>query len=374
MTISPDNFTLEERITLKLRRLYEQYGFMQYRMSRFEEYRLYLENKTFLGSEQVITFTDLDGRLLALRPDVTLSIVKNADEKQGVQRLYYIENVYRVSKESHTFREIGQMGLELLGKVDDYARTQVVDLALESLDALGQAYVLDVSHMGFVVGMLDDMDISKEQQSQILDYISQKNLPALRSFGKAQGLCERDSELICTLPELYGEFLPTLERAKKMANGETAKRALAELETIYTASTHPEKQTHLRLDFSVINHIDYYNGVIFHGFVRGLARHALSGGQYDCLMERLGKKGGAMGFALYLDEIYRLPDQNPKGEADILLIYTADVSPADISAHVQGWISKGKTVQAYPEGTPRKMSGKKTMLLDSTGIREVGSC
>ena len=84
----------QERISLQLRLLYEQAGFQQYRMGRFEEYGLYQENRRFLSSEQVITFTDLDGRLLALKPDVTLSIAKNARiEPEGCGRVYYSENV-----------------------------------------------------------------------------------------------------------------------------------------------------------------------------------------------------------------------------------------------------------------------------------------
>ena len=73
----------QERVSLQLRLLYEQAGFRQYHMGRFEEYGLYRENSRFLSSEQVITFTDLDGRLLALKPDVTLSIAKNAQVEEG---------------------------------------------------------------------------------------------------------------------------------------------------------------------------------------------------------------------------------------------------------------------------------------------------
>ncbi len=112
----------QERVSLQLRLLYEQEGFRKYHMGRFEEYGLYQENRRFLSSEQVITFTDLDGRLLALKPDVTLSIAKNAQVGPGgCGRYYYQENVYRPSQESHTFREISQMGLECIGAVDDAA-------------------------------------------------------------------------------------------------------------------------------------------------------------------------------------------------------------------------------------------------------------
>ena len=128
----------QERVSLQLRLLYEQAGFRQYHMGRFEEYGLYRENSRFLSSEQVITFTDLDGRLLALKPDVTLSIAKNAQvEEGGCGHFYYLENVYRPSQESHTFREISQMGLECIGAVDDAVTAQAVSLAIQSLAITG---------------------------------------------------------------------------------------------------------------------------------------------------------------------------------------------------------------------------------------------
>ena len=146
----------EERVSLQLRLLYEKAGFHQYHMGHFEEYGLYQQNRRFLSSEQVLTFTDLDGRLLALKPDVTLSIAKNAQvETNGCGRFYYLENVYRPSKESHTFQEISQMGLVCIGTVDDAVTAQAVSLALQSLAMTGRDAVLTISHMGFITGLFD---------------------------------------------------------------------------------------------------------------------------------------------------------------------------------------------------------------------------
>ncbi|MBO5926630.1 MAG: hypothetical protein J6Q38_03630, partial [Clostridia bacterium] len=61
----------EEYISLTLRSLYSGMGYQKYRMSKFEEYDLYVKNKDFLVSDSVITFTDTNGKLLALKPDVT---------------------------------------------------------------------------------------------------------------------------------------------------------------------------------------------------------------------------------------------------------------------------------------------------------------
>jgi len=156
MEFSIANLQPKERASFALRALYEAAGCRKYHMGRFEEYGLYQENRSFLSSEQVITFTDLDGRLLALKPDVTLSIAKTAQPAPSETLCYYYhENVYRPSAESHTFKEISQMGLEMLGAVGEAQVQQAVCLAARSLDALGADWVLEVSHMGYLFGLFD---------------------------------------------------------------------------------------------------------------------------------------------------------------------------------------------------------------------------
>ena len=108
----------EERAVIALRALYQSYGYLPYKMSRFEEYELYARNKDFLLSDRVITFTDTNGRLMALKPDVTLSILQKGEENPGCKRkVCYNENVYRVSRRSGQFKEIMQTGLECIGDV-----------------------------------------------------------------------------------------------------------------------------------------------------------------------------------------------------------------------------------------------------------------
>ena len=143
------NLDFTERSVFALRSLYNRYGYTQYKMSKFEEYDLYARNKDFLISDQVITFTDLSGKLMALKPDVTLSIVKNtADRPGGLQKLYYNENVYRVSKGSRSFKEITQVGLEAFGAIDSYCISEVLLLAAKSLLAISPEAILDISHLG----------------------------------------------------------------------------------------------------------------------------------------------------------------------------------------------------------------------------------
>jgi len=143
----------QEQLILKLRGIYERNGYSKYRMSRFEEYRLYMENKNFLLSESVISFTDLDGRLLALKPDVTLSIVRQANISEE-QRVYYIENVFRPDKAHRNYREIEQMGLERIGKIDTFAIIETASLAAQTLYAVSNDSLLEIGHMGLFPAFL----------------------------------------------------------------------------------------------------------------------------------------------------------------------------------------------------------------------------
>ena len=374
MNFTFDKLTAQQRLTLELQHLYQQYGFCQYRMSRFEEYRLYLENQSFLPSEQVITFTDLDGRLLALKPDVTLSIVKYAQPGAGVQRLYYTENVYRAARESGAYREISQMGLELLGWVDDYAKAQVILLALRSLKATGREYLLDLSHMGFVVGLLQELDIREADRDILLECLREKNAPELRRRAEAAGLCPAKTDLLCRLTGLYGKFLPTLQQAEALAGGPATREALAQLRRLYEAIPDADKADRLRLDLSMTNYISYYNGVIFRGFVQGVPHCLLAGGQYDRLMERFGKQGGAMGFALYLDELDRREAAAPELDADLLVEYLPGTAADRIAAAVEGYTAQGLSVLALAAPADPALRWGKKLVLTQTTAEEVAKC
>ena len=152
----------EELTSFTLRALYSEYGYEKYRMSKFEEYDLYVQNKDFLISENVITFTDTDGKLMALKPDVTLSIIKNSkDSFSGVMKVYYNENVYRVSKGTRTYKEIMQAGLECLGEVTDEVLTEVLYLAAKSLDVISENNVLEISSLDVVTGVVNAFEIGR---------------------------------------------------------------------------------------------------------------------------------------------------------------------------------------------------------------------
>ena len=308
----------KERASFALRALYEAAGCRKYHMGRFEEYGLYQENRSFLSSEQVITFTDLDGRLLALKPDVTLSIAKTAQPAPGeTLKYYYHENVYRPSAESHTFKEIGQMGLEFLGGVGEAEVQQAVCLAAQSLGQLGTDWVLEVSHMGYLFGLLDALQVPEDARAGLLRKLGQKNAHELRAAALAAGLDEDAADTLCRVLTLCGGCEETLARAEAFCKNDRMRAAAAELRAL-TRSLSAVGGS-VRLDLSLTGEMEYYNGLVFTGYVAGIPRAVLKGGRYDYLMQRFTPGANAIGFAIYLDELERLaaplpPVQQQGGE------------------------------------------------------------
>ena len=167
----------DERALLTLRSLYGSYGYLPFKMSKFEEYDLYVRNKDFLISDSIITFTDTSGKLLALKPDVTLSIIKNGTDEAGCkQKVYYNENVYRPSGETRQYKEIMQAGLECIGDIGVYDLYETLFLAAKSLESISEDFVLEVSHLGILRGILDDVNGGADFDSEIIRLVNSGEL------------------------------------------------------------------------------------------------------------------------------------------------------------------------------------------------------
>ena len=325
MEFSLANLQPKERASFELRALYEAAGCRKYHMGRFEEYGLYQENRSFLSSEQVITFTDLDGRLLALKPDVTLSIAKTAQPAPGeTLRYYYHENVYRPSAESHTFKEISQMGLEMLGAVGEAQVQQAVCLAARSLDALGAEWVLEVSHMGYLFGLFDALGVPDAARAKLLEKLREKNAHELRAAAGAAGLADAAADILCSVLNLCGSYADTLAKAAALCRNDAMRAAVAELEAL--AVPLEKAGGVIRLDMTLAGEMEYYNGLVFQGYLKALPRPLLKGGRYDLLMQKFTPRAGAIGFAVYLDELDRLSAPLPpvqKNSTDRVMLNVA---------------------------------------------------
>lgn len=338
MELPSDILTREERAVLELRRIYEGYGYRRCRIEKFEPYDLYRENREFLGiggDETAITFPDMRGRLMALKPDVTLSIVKSYEPGTVPAKWHYAESVFRRGREGD-FREIRQIGLESLGGDPPLAQAEVLLLALRSLEVLSDDFILALGHLGLLLRALGVMPLSEP----ILDCVRRKSPHDLaRLIGSERiGLMGR----LMSLPSDLGRALDTVrDLFSGLAGG--ALEELDELKTLCGVLGGSGLGDRVRLDFSVVQGLGYYNGLFFQGFVNGLPRPVLNGGRYDNLLEKMGKSSTAVGFAVYLAELEPLLRDTPR-PVDIALM---DEGPdlGAVFAQAEAWVRQGLSVR-----------------------------
>lgn len=322
MIIETDNLKYDEQAVFLLRSLYSKYGYKQYKMRKFEEYDLYVRNKDFLISDSVITFTDTNGKLMALKPDVTLSIVKNTKDSDGsVQKVYYDENVYRVSKGTHSYKEIKQAGLECIGDVDTYCVCEVLSLAVKSLMTISENCVVDVSDLAILFALYDYIDLSYEARKRMTSLISDKNTHEMKRLCEDMSVSAESTALLEELISYNGTPDKILPKLKAMTERIGAQAEFSEFESV-VSSLDEELQSKLRIDFSVVSDINYYNGIVFKGFIDKIPDSVLSGGRYDSLMQSMSRKSKAIGFAVYIDMLERFNVKEREFDYAAVLLYS----------------------------------------------------
>jgi len=308
--------------------------------------------------------------LMALKPDVTLSIIKHGEDAPGCkQKVCYNEYVYRVAGGSNRFKEILQTGIECIGDLDAYDICEVVSLAAASLATVSDSFALDISHMGILSALLDDMTGSQELRREITRCISEKNTHDLIRICTEADFNRDDVDTLVEFSGIYGDIDSVLARLAPICRRhEAAVIALGELKGLRDHLMQTPYADRIRFDFSIINDMTYYNGVVFCGFLDGVCECILSGGQYNKLMRRMGRRAGAIGFALYLDLLAEAAQSAPAYDVDALVLYDPSAPPAAVAATVAALRAEGKTVSAQ-RAIPEKLRYATLVDLRKEGSR-----
>ncbi len=363
----------EDSLTYELSMLYKQWGYKEYRMAKFEEYSFYSDNRDFLAGKGILAFNNSDGRLMALKPDITLSIVKNAKLSDSLTKLYYNESVFRMGDSSNDYKEIKQTGVEVLGKVDDYLAAEVLMLAAKSLKTIDKDFVLSVSHMAFIPSLLAELEIGENTKKDIISCIKGKNTHDLRTICEKCGVDGDKTELLAKLAGISGKIGAVLPELCALACNDEMKEACAELEFIASSLKKSDLADRLYIDLSVLNNTDYYNGIIFQGYVEKAPSAVLSGGRYDKLAGKLRENTQAIGFAVYLDNLNFYYKKKREFDSDILILFDSADKSVSLLSLVESFVEKGFSVRVehtIPEG----YKAKTVYCFENGALREVSAC
>ena len=247
----------------------------------------------------------------------------------------------------------------------------MVTLAAASLATVSPDFVLDISHMGILSAMLDEITADGDTRREIARCIAEKNTHDLARICAEAGVGKTDTAALCDFVSIYGDMDTVLTRLAPLCRRyEAVSVAISELTALRDHLKKTPYAERVRFDFSIINDMSYYNGVVFCGYLDGICECVLSGGQYNKLMKRMGRKSGAIGFALYLDRLESLVSPRKEFDVDALLLYDENNTPAEILAAVKKLTDDGLCVLAQ-KSVPERLWYRQLLKLTESGVETI---
>lgn len=292
----------------RLRSAFEDRAYGEVICPTFEFYDLLSVEAGSAIKRDMVRFIGSDGRLLALRPEMTTTIARvvaqRLDPAQSPHRLYYLANVFREhpSKQGQP-REFWQAGVELVGSGSAADDVEVVGLFIETLDAAGLAgFQVGLGQIDYLDGCLNDLAINESQRESLRSALADRSLVAYEAAVRDLGLDASVAENLLAIPALRGGR-ETLAAAEELAIGRQAKLALGRLKQVYAGLGEAGFADRLIIDFGILRSFDYYTGLIFEAYVPGLGAPVGGGGRYDNLLSEFGAPAPAAGFAVGLERL-----------------------------------------------------------------------
>ncbi|PKR77041.1 ATP phosphoribosyltransferase regulatory subunit [Halalkalibacillus sediminis] len=337
------DYQLKQQVIEKLNQLNQQYGFKQIQTPTFEYYDLFVSMPGTMDTDQMIKMVDHDGKILVLRPDATIPItrmVASSDQAEHPEsKLSYVTNIFRMENgESDVFsRSFAQVGVEHFGKASVEADVEMIALAIESFKKVGMnRFQLDIGQANYFKALIGEADLSTEKQLMVQEKIEQKNLPELKQLLEDLQLDEEITKVLLQLPQLFGTSEAVLKKADELAINQEMKEAVRYLTDVYSLLDQLGYGSFISIDLGLINHLNYYTGVVFQGFIHDFGKPVIQGGRYDDLTQYFGMNQDAIGFGVYVDDlIAALKSQG----------ITEEQSSTKLQVHADEWVEGFKVAR-----------------------------
>ncbi len=284
------------------------YGYQDIETPTFEFFDVFNSDTGTVSSREMFKFFDRYNNTLVLRPDMTPSIARSVAK-------YYSDCDYplRLSCKGNTFlnrqsyqgklSEITEVGAELINDDSAEADAESIIMMIDCFLAAGLSeFRIDIGQAEFYKGIMDALDVSGEVKQQIHEYIENKNSLGMEMLVSDLDIKECYRNILLEYNDLYGD-VSMLERAKELTVNERCQNAIKRLEEVYEVLCFCGYEKYISFDLGMVNHFDYYTGVIFRGYTYGTGDAIGKGGRYDNLLARFGKEAPAIGFSIPVDHL-----------------------------------------------------------------------
>lgn len=290
----------EERI----RRCFFYAGYDEIQTPTFEYYDVFASGVGSVRQEKMLKFIDQNGRILVLRPDMTMPIARAASTR-GLTlpaKLFYIAPVFGYDGSFYSSqKEYTQAGVELLGVSGAEADAEAIALAVEAMKAAGlKNFQIDIGQVEFFKGLMEEAGLSGEDSEELRSYVDQKNDLAVELFLRRRNIPPEVTKRIAKMSALYGGP-EVFEAAEGFSDHPRCRAAVENLRSVYRLLEEFGVAEYISVDLGMLQSLDYYSGIIFRGISGDIGHPLLSGGRYDRLLGEFSDTGEsvpATGFAL----------------------------------------------------------------------------
>lgn len=295
------------KIESSAREVFVHHGYHMVQPPTFEYYDVY--DAAVTKPENMFKFFDNNGRMLALRPDLTTSVARIAATKPLgplPYRIAYSGSAYRNDEAfSNTRqREFSQVGIELIGDDGIDADAEVIGIAVEALIKFGISdFQIDLGQVDYYKGLSEAAGLSENASDRLREKINDKDFVAIDGMLKELEISDELKNVFSELPKMFGGIEIVTAALQNKELNDKSKKALENLMQVYDALKKKGLESYLAIDLSMVPNLDYYTGIIVRGFARGVAFPVCSGGRYDNLTEKFGRRLPATGIAIGIERI-----------------------------------------------------------------------
>ena len=302
----PAECYIKRDIEKKIRETFILAGYDEIETPTYEYYDAFQSGVGSYMQESMIKFVDSMGRILVLRPDMTVPIARVAATKlgSGIKHLFYIQNSFATAAPAFgKAGEFTQAGIELIGDKSYKADAQVIALAIKALIKAGlKSFTIDIGQVAFFKGLVGTIGLGEKEIDELRHAVDSKDVMAIEAVAAKLGIEDELKEKLAKLPGLFGDD-EVFDEALKLSDSEECKDAVNNLKSVYSLLKAYGFADYISIDFSMLHDIAYYSGIIFRGVTPGIGFPVVSGGRYDELISKFGEDMPATGFALGIKRV-----------------------------------------------------------------------
>ena len=322
-----------------------------------EEYRTLEAGVGRTLEQTAFRLFDLDGSLLALRPEMTVPIARvvasRLADEPGPHRIRYVADVFREHASLRgQARQFTQVGVELVGASGPAADTEVILLLVAALEAAGlPSFSVGIATAELLRAILDRAGGSSEWQDAAIAAVQGRNLVELDQLATREDLLPALASALREVPRIRGGR-EALERAMAIAGSCEVMECLCNLRETWRALTELGVTDRVSLDFGIMRSFGYYTGLQMEAYAPGLGLPLAGGGRYDNLLTTFGSPAPAAGFALGLERVMiALSEQDASPRVDRLDCVIGGWDPVRVFAEASRLRSSGWRARVAPGRT-----------------------